>query len=101
MCHLFYVPVVVAHKFYFIDKILQIPVVINHTAELFPSEDFNLEEHNELMSTIRFPKNIMCLSERLPRASYESLPVHLFICRPTMIMKFSGIIYRSHVHYQI
>ena len=38
--------------------------------EYFPEE--NDHENNELLKTIRVPKNLMYLSNRLPNANYEN-----------------------------
>lgn len=53
------------------EDILKMPSVIAKIVQLFPNEDFSESERNTLLSTIRIPKNIMYLSDKLPRASYE------------------------------
>ena len=47
------------------------PVVIGKIERLFPHENFDSVEQNSLMNTIRIPKNIMYLSDKLPRPTYE------------------------------
>lgn len=41
--------------------------------ELFPNDHFENSERNALLSTIRIPKNIMYLSDKLPRPSYQTM----------------------------
>lgn len=54
------------------DEILELPAVKKMGERLFP--DFYEEEaphHNQLLSTIRVPKNLLYLTDRLPKPSYE------------------------------
>jgi len=56
-----------------VEQILKLPSVIHRIEQLFPSENFDKIEQNALMSTIRIPKNIMYLSDKLPRPSYDKM----------------------------
>ena len=46
--------------------------MVNRVAKLFPNEQFEENEQSVLMSTIRVPKNILYLSDRLPKPTYAS-----------------------------
>ena len=42
-------------------------------ADLFPDNDFDVEEPRiDLLSTIRVPKNLLYLTDRLPKPNYNS-----------------------------
>lgn len=56
-----------------IDQILRMPAVVNRIKTLFPNETPPELKPNPLLSTIRIPKNIMYLSEHLPKPSYSSI----------------------------
>ena len=56
----------------FLDKVLKLPYVISKIQKLFPNDNFEANEQNELLNTIRIPKNILYLSDRLPKPSYIS-----------------------------
>ena len=44
--------------------------MVNRIAKLFPGEKFEVSEQSVLMNTIRVPKNILYLSDRLPKPTY-------------------------------
>ena len=46
---------------------------MNRIEQLFPHENFDSIEQNALLSTIRIPKNIMYLSDKLPRPCYDPI----------------------------
>lgn len=55
------------------DKILDLPIVKKKMEKLFPNEppiDFPHEAN--LLSTIRVPKNLLYLTDRLPKPMYDS-----------------------------
>lgn len=55
------------------DKILEMPIVRKKTEKLFQNDIF--EDQNEqlnLLSTIRVPKNLLYLTDRLPKPQYDS-----------------------------
>lgn len=55
------------------DKILQLPMVSRKMDERYMTE---VEEtHNFLMNTIRVPKNMHYLTDRLPKANYAPLKI--------------------------
>ena len=55
------------------DKILDMPVIKKKAERLFP-EDFFYETDSQmnLLSTIRVPKNLLYLTDRLPKPNYDS-----------------------------
>ncbi len=53
-----------------LDKILKMPIVATRILKLFPQEDFFSEGQTTLISKIRVPKNIMYLSDKLPKPRY-------------------------------
>ena len=56
------------------DTILQMPAVIRMGEKLFKDqfyEDFEPQQ-NQLLSTIRVPKNLLYLTDRLPKPNYDS-----------------------------
>lgn len=55
------------------DKILEMPIVRKKLEKLFPNEIFD-EGGAELnlLSTIRVPKNLLYLTDRLPKPQYDS-----------------------------
>ena len=56
------------------DKILELPAVIRMGEKLFKDQfydDFQ-PQNNELLSTIRVPKNLLYLTDRLPKPNYDS-----------------------------
>ena len=56
------------------DKILEMPAVIRMGEKLFKDQfydDFQ-PQNNELLSTIRVPKNLLYLTDRLPKPHYDS-----------------------------
>jgi len=55
------------------DKVLKLPIVLNRIQKLFPEENFEQQEQNVLLNTIRIPKNILYLSDRLPKPSYSDI----------------------------
>ncbi len=52
------------------DRILDMPVVKKRTQMLFP-EDQVEDTHSLLLSTIRVPKNLLYLTDRLPKPAYR------------------------------
>ena len=55
------------------DKILELPLVQKKIEQLFP-EDFFYETDQckmNLLSTIRVPKNLLYLTDRLPKPNYD------------------------------
>ncbi len=46
------------------------PIVVARVQKLFPEEDFETEGQNALITKIRVPRNIMYLSDRLPKPRY-------------------------------
>jgi NIMA (never in mitosis gene a)-related kinase len=62
------------------DQILELPIVQHKMQQLFP-EDFFYETEGQnfnLLSTIRVPKNLLYLTDKLPKPNYstESGPTH-------------------------
>jgi NIMA (never in mitosis gene a)-related kinase len=53
------------------DKILDMPVVKKRIDRLFPSNEF-YDSKTSLLNTIRVPKNILYLTDRLPKPNYQS-----------------------------
>lgn len=49
------------------------PIVVKRV-EFFKSYDVEEEIDNNLLQTIRIPKNLLFLTDRLPQANYERLP---------------------------
>ena len=49
------------------------PSVIKHAEKLFPNENFLSDEQNILLNTIRIPKNLLYLTDRLPKPRYSSV----------------------------
>lgn len=55
------------------DKILEMPIVRKKTEKLFQNDIFHDEnEQINLLSTIRVPKNLLYLTDRLPKPQYDS-----------------------------
>ena len=55
------------------DQILKMQIVKKKMAELFPDTDFEQEESQfNLLQTIRVPKNLLYLTDRLPKPNYNS-----------------------------
>lgn len=52
------------------DKILDMPIVKKRIEKLFPEEQF-YDSHSALLSTIRVPKNLLYLTDRLPKPNYD------------------------------
>ena len=63
------------------EQILAMPAVIRMGEQLFMDDFYDdIEEspgRNELLSTIRVPKNLLYLTDRLPKPSYEASPGRL------------------------
>jgi len=54
-------------------KILDMPIVRKKVEKLFPSENFDEPgQEMNLLSTIRVPKNLLYLTDRLPKPQYDS-----------------------------
>ena len=47
------------------------PVIKKKIEKLFPEED-HMEINTTLLSTIRVPKNLLYLTDRLPKPAYEA-----------------------------
>ena len=55
------------------DKILEMPIVRKKMDKLFPRDSFDdSEPQMNLLSTIRVPKNLLYLTDRLPTPMYDS-----------------------------
>ena len=54
------------------DKILSMPIVKKMIVKLFPNAFEILEPQMNLLSTIRVPKNLLYLTDRLPKPAYDS-----------------------------
>ena len=55
------------------DKILEMPIVRKKIEKLFPNEIFDDPNAElNLLSTIRVPKNLLYLTDRLPKPQYDS-----------------------------
>ena len=52
------------------EKILDMPIVKKRIEKLFPEEQFYGSQSN-LLSTIRVPKNLLYLTDRLPKPNYD------------------------------
>lgn len=52
------------------DQILDMPVVRKKTEKYFPN-DFMYASQSSLLKTIRVPKNLMYLTDRLPKPNYN------------------------------
>ena len=49
------------------DKILELPIVRKKIEKLFPEDFDNIELQLNLLSAIRVPKNLLYLTDRLPK----------------------------------
>ena len=55
------------------DKILELPIVKKKMEKLFPTEQqHEYPSESNLLSTIRVPKNLLYLTDRLPKPMYDS-----------------------------
>jgi NIMA (never in mitosis gene a)-related kinase len=54
------------------DKILDMPIIKKRMDKLFPNTDEFYDSHSSLLNTIRVPKNLLYLTDRLPKPTYES-----------------------------
>jgi NIMA (never in mitosis gene a)-related kinase 1/4/5 len=54
------------------EKILDMPIVRKKIEKLFPGEYEELDPNLALLSTIRVPKNLLYLTDRLPKPAYDS-----------------------------
>ena len=52
------------------DKILDMPIVRKRIDRLFPEDSF-YDSQSQLLSTIRVPKNLLYLTDRLPKPMYK------------------------------
>jgi NIMA (never in mitosis gene a)-related kinase len=59
------------------DKILDMPIVKKKAEKLFPDafEEIDGGQFN-LLSTIRVPKNLLYLTDRLPKPAYDNAARH-------------------------
>jgi len=55
------------------DKILDLPIVQKKVQKLFPEDFFYDTDQTKmnLLSTIRVPKNLLYLTDRLPKPNYD------------------------------
>lgn len=53
------------------ERILELPYVRKRSEKLFPQDEF-YDSQSSLLNTIRVPKNLLYLTDRLPKPSYES-----------------------------
>jgi len=53
------------------EGILEMQIVRKRIEKLFPNDEF-YESQSSLLNTIRVPKNLLYLTDRLPKPSYES-----------------------------
>ena len=53
------------------ERILELPYVRKRAEKLFPQDEF-YDSQSSLLNTIRVPKNLLYLTDRLPKPSYES-----------------------------
>jgi NIMA (never in mitosis gene a)-related kinase len=53
------------------EGILEMPIVRKRIDKIFPHDEF-YESQSSLLNTIRVPKNLLYLTDRLPKPSYES-----------------------------
>jgi hypothetical protein len=49
------------------------PIVRKRIDKYFPNENIFYDSHSALLSTIRVPKNLLYLTDRLPKPNYESV----------------------------
>lgn len=54
------------------EKILDMPIVKKKIEKLFPSDFDDFDQQTNLLSTIRVPKNLLYLTDRLPKPMYDS-----------------------------
>jgi NIMA (never in mitosis gene a)-related kinase len=54
------------------DKILDMPIVRKKIEKLLPDAFEELDPQMNLLSTIRVPKNLLYLTDRLPKPAYDS-----------------------------
>jgi NIMA (never in mitosis gene a)-related kinase len=54
------------------EKILDLPIVRKKIEKLFSDDFDNVEPQMTLLSTIRVPKNLLYLTDRLPKPQYDS-----------------------------
>ena len=47
------------------------PIIKKRIDKIFPTDEF-YDSHSSLLNTIRVPKNLLYLTDRLPKPSYES-----------------------------
>jgi NIMA (never in mitosis gene a)-related kinase len=54
------------------EKILDLPIVRKKIEKLFSDDFDNVEPQMTLLCTIRVPKNLLYLTDRLPKPQYDS-----------------------------
>lgn len=55
------------------EKILEMPIIRAKSQKLFPQDFFHEDPAQmNLLSTIRVPKNLLYLTDRLPKPNYDS-----------------------------
>lgn len=54
------------------DSILDMPIVRAKIQKLFPDDFHEIDPQLNLLSTIRVPKNLLYLTDRLPKPCYNS-----------------------------
>jgi NIMA (never in mitosis gene a)-related kinase len=53
------------------ERILDMPIVRKRIERFFPQDEF-YDSQSSLLNTIRVPKNLLYLTDRLPKPTYES-----------------------------
>ena len=53
------------------DKLLRMPGITKRIEKFFPGENFDQDIQNILLQTIRIPRNLLYLTDRLPKPKYE------------------------------
>ena len=54
------------------EKILELSIVKKKIEKLFPEDFEHVDPQMNLLSTIRVPKNLLYLTDRLPKPCYDS-----------------------------
>jgi NIMA (never in mitosis gene a)-related kinase len=52
------------------DKILEMPIMVQKIRQLFPNDISSISIETSLLKTIRLPKNLMNLTDKLPKPNY-------------------------------
>ena len=54
------------------DTIMKMPIFVKRAEQIFSKEDAHFDNKDELLKTIRIPKNLLYLTDRLPRPNYST-----------------------------